>query len=279
MQGIKHILLHLQGEPSDTRCSEVAAAFARRLNAAISALFIRVPPSVPPFTLGPFRRGIEQAQSEFFRKREEAARVVAASLEKVLGKRPEWNAVEGNRIASLVHFGHCFDLIVVAQEEERLGSLIVDFDQPAEVVLAVGRPVLIVPARADIARVGSRIVLAWKGSRESARALGDALPLLQLADEVIVVVVVTGDEQSTKYSGAERVVGHLADRGINARLETRTAGTRNEVGKALLAAVADAKADLLVSGAYGQSRWRQFIVGSVTRELLRNADVPLLLAH
>jgi nucleotide-binding universal stress UspA family protein len=279
MQGIKHILLHLQGEESDTRCSDFAVALARRLDAAVSTLFVRVPPAVPPFTLGPFRRGIEQAQTEYFKKREAVARAAFASLEKKLGTTPEWNALEGHRIDSLVHFGHCFDLVVVAQEEQRTGSMIVDFDQPAEVVLAVGRPVLIVPARADIASIGSRIALAWKGSRESARALGDALPLLQLADEVAVVVVVTGDEQSTKDSGAERVVGHLADRGINARLETRTAGTRNEAGKALLAAVADAKADLLVSGAYGQSRWRQFIVGSVTRELLRNADVPLLLAH
>lgn len=279
MQGIKHILLHLQGEPSDTRCSDLAAAYARRLDAEISILFVRVPPMVPPVTPGAFRRRIEETQRDIFSKREAAARAVVESLKRKLGKTPEWNSHEGARIDSLVRFGHGFDLIVLAQEEQRTGAMIVDFDEPAEVVLAVGRPVLIVPARADIASVGSRMVLAWKGSRESARALGDALPLLQLADEVIVVVVVTGDEQSTKDSGAERVVSHLADRGIKARLETRTAGTRNEAGKALLAAVADAKADLLVSGAYGQSRWRQFIVGSVTRELLRNADVPLLLAH
>jgi len=279
MQGIKHILLHLQGEESDTRCSDVVAGLARRLNAEVSTLFIRVPPAVPPVTLGPFRRGIEQAQHEYFVKREAVARAAAAFLEKKLGMAPEWNGLDGHRIDSLVHFGHCFDLVVVAQEDQRTGSLIVDFDQPAEVVLAVGRPVLIVPARGDHASVGRRIAVAWKGSRESARALGDALPLLHLADEVIVVVVVTGDEQSTTDTGAERVVRHLVDRGIKARLEMRTAATRREAGRALLAAVADVDADLLVSGAYGQSRWRQFIVGSVTRELLRSASVPVLLAH
>lgn len=279
MQGVKHILLHLQGDEADKRSAEAAAILVQRLNAKLEVLFVRVPPLVPPFTLGSFRRGIEQAQSEYFRQHKAAAQSTAASLESVLGSKPGWNEIEGQRIDALVHLGHCFDLIILAQEEPRVGSLIVDFDQPAEVVLAVGRPVLVVPVRGDLPTLGKKIVVAWKGSRESARALGDAMPLLETAEEAIVLVVATEDELSTIDTYAERVVAHLRDRGINARLERRQVRSRNDAGKALLAAAAEVKSDLLVSGAYGQSRWRQFIVGSVTRELLRSADIPVLLAH
>jgi nucleotide-binding universal stress UspA family protein len=145
-----------------------------------------------------------------------------------------------------------------------------------------GRPALVVPPEGGGAAWSlppRRAVVAWDGSREAARATGDALPLLRLADRVTVLVVDGRDASGHPGDrpGAE-IAAHLARHGVGAEvLEARSDGA--PTGEAILAQARSAGADLLVTGGYGHSRLREMLLGGVTRHVLEHATVPVLLSQ
>jgi nucleotide-binding universal stress UspA family protein len=142
----------------------------------------------------------------------------------------------------------------------------------AQVVLSSGRPVLCVPHAGSFATLGQRVLVAWRGTRESARALHDALPLLVRARHVTLFTAGDGS------AGGEEALRHLADHGVEAELR-QTALDGIDAGTAILNAVADVSADLLVMGAYGHSRMREFVFGGATSTVLRSMTVPTLISH
>jgi nucleotide-binding universal stress UspA family protein len=152
-------------------------------------------------------------------------------------------------------------------------------DAPEEVILACSRPVLVVPfARRRLDRIGTNVVVAWNGSREAGRAVQDAVPLLAMSGAVTVLLV--DPEEDADIELAEDLVLHLARHGLYARTQViRRELSTLSVSDTLLAQVADLDADLLVMGAYGHSRLREMILGGVTRDILRNMNVPVLMAH
>ena len=150
---------------------------------------------------------------------------------------------------------------------------------PEEVMLGCGRPVLIVPYIGPAATFGERVIVAWNASREAARAVNDALPLLRRAKKVGVVSV---NPRPWAFAHGEEPgadIGlHLARHGVNVevqRVEARDIDTAN----AILSHVADQSADLLVMGGYGHSRLREFVLGGVTRTILTEMIVPVLMSH
>jgi nucleotide-binding universal stress UspA family protein len=144
-----------------------------------------------------------------------------------------------------------------------------------DVVLAAGAPVVCVPAAGSFETVGGKVLVAWNGSRESARALHDALPILRHARHVIVASV---NDVPEGRAGLEEACALLAAHGITAETRRIPAG-EVDVGDALLDAAADFGVDLLVMGCYGHSRAREFVWGGATRSLLRHMTVPVLFSH
>lgn len=170
------------------------------------------------------------------------------------------------------------DLLVLSQPDEH-GELV------AQVLPHAGRPVLVLPAAAPAPLLPARILVAWDGSREAARALASALPLLRHAQMVDLVVCET---EGTARVGRDV---HLADplpwlarHGVPASLRSHTlAGggrfNRDLVGAALLSVATDGGYDLMVMGAYAHSRLRETLLGGVTRTVLAQMTLPVLLEH
>lgn len=140
-----------------------------------------------------------------------------------------------------------------------------------QLALGAGGPVLLVPEGWGDAGLGRKILLAWNGSREAARALHDALPFLAGAEAVTVVTFGEGTG-----GGLDDVVALLAGHGIKA--SARTESDERDIGGQLIGLAAALDADLIVMGAYGRPRLREVVLGGVTRDILRGASVPVLLS-
>lgn len=150
----------------------------------------------------------------------------------------------------------------------------------AEAVLfQSGRPVVIFrPGAADLpAKTPGSVVLAWDGSRQAARAMADALPIMKLAREVRVLTVVREKPEATAGLGND-VVRHLGSHGINAVADEVDIGPR-KIGPAISDFVKAHAADLLVMGGYGHSKLREFILGGATQHLLQEPNVAIMLSH
>lgn len=150
----------------------------------------------------------------------------------------------------------------------------------ADVLLQSGRPVLVLPYAGDgVFAPPRRVLVGWNASREAARALRDALPLLRGAANVEVAVFETPEDVDLDHGdvpGAD--IGlWLARHGV--KVEVRYVPTGVGAGEALLSHAADMGADLIVAGGYGHSRLREAVLGGVTRTLLSSSPVPVLLSH
>jgi len=147
------------------------------------------------------------------------------------------------------------------------------------VPLAAGRPVLVVPYAFEHRPLGHRVLVAWNASREAARAVSDALPLLKRAGHVHVVAF--QPERSGTAHGEEpgADVGlYLTRHGVKVTASSYENSTV-DIGNQLLSRAFDLSADLIVMGAWGHSRLREFVLGGVTRTLLETMTVPVLMSH
>ncbi|HEX2115333.1 MAG TPA: universal stress protein [Alphaproteobacteria bacterium] len=125
---------------------------------------------------------------------------------------------------------------------------------------------------------GHRVIVAWNGSREAARAMGDAMPLLRQAQSVCVVSINAEGETQGQPGPAAELTRRLADHGIQAEPQVLRSDDISAADM-LLSRIADLGADSLVMGCFGHSRLREIVLGGTTRDVLRHATVPVLLSH
>jgi nucleotide-binding universal stress UspA family protein len=139
--------------------------------------------------------------------------------------------------------------------------------------------VLIIPYAGSFPTIGTRVLVAWDATREAARALHDAMPLMETAEAVTVMTVVTSEsERRPALASLDRVVRHLERKGISAQAEATLRGDLG-VSDVLLSRASDIGADLIVSGAYHHSPYREALFGGVTYDLLDHMTVPVLMSH
>ena len=179
---------------------------------------------------------------------------------------------EGREDEVAARLARLHDLTVLARAERQAGAPgTVTLES---VLLHSGRPVLVAPS-GPIASIGRKIVVAWNGKMQAARALGASLPFLAKAE---AVTVLTAIEPHTPGRPGD-VVRYLSWHGIRAEAVEAPAQGPGKVGRILLDHVAQSGADLLVMGAYGHSRLKEMILGGATREVLGHAHLPVLMAH
>ncbi|HTD06662.1 universal stress protein [Undibacterium sp.] len=170
------------------------------------------------------------------------------------------------------------DLVVVGQasRDEPSPSVLPDF--PEYIVMHSGRPVLIIPYTGDFASIGKRPLISWDASRESTRAVTDAIPLLKRA-ELVQVVIFNPDsvfDAHGEQPGGD-IALYLSRHDI--KVEVSVHKTSTDVGNALLSLAHDLDSDLIVMGGYGHSRFREMILGGVTRTVMESMTVPILMSH
>ncbi|RFB05552.1 universal stress protein [Parvularcula marina] len=191
-------------------------------------------------------------------------------------ERPHASAawVEARGITEERAAGHArlADLVVLSR---RAGSAAFSAGFEETMVARTGRPVLIAPEQPGIT-LPCHPVIAWNGSREAARAVALAEPFLTHAKEATVLSV---GPLGAGLPSAEELAVSLRRKGIKATAVTREKPHSGSIRTAIDTAVAEAGGDLLVMGAYSHARWRETIVGGVTRDILRESDLPVLLAH
>ena len=278
---MKTILLPFYDDDVSQRAFELSARIVRPLNGYLEGLFVlRRPPIVDGDLL---------SESHFAQFDEECRRVAAlarmrfdacaaaqgltvdaasASADATAGWR-EFEGVEGQIVGSQ---GRLFDLIVVGRD---FGRPWLDWRVMVESALfESGRPVLLAPENPGTT-FGEHVIIAWNSSTETARTVAFAMPLLARARSVTVLSVEGWGVPGP--AGGELAV-YLGRAGVRATARTVGPGGRS-AGVAILDECSRNGADLLIKGAYTQSRLRQLIFGGATRHILAQAKIPVLLAH
>jgi nucleotide-binding universal stress UspA family protein len=257
--------------------SSYGLGLARACGATLTAAMPVIEPYLPPYVL------LEIPDEVLARRRQEVATEAERVLHGVsenarsMGVAAEtlaFEVPEADEAEEVSNLARCFDATIVQQPDPdgRDTSAIIE-----ATLFKSGRPIIIVPfitARPEIRTA----VIAWDGGPQAARAAGDALPLLRLANRVQVVTVDDDEiESDSRRQGRERLARHLGRHGIAAEPQRLVGDV--DVPDLLLSHLADAEADLLVMGGYGHARWREMVLGGTTRTILRSMTVPVLMAH
>ncbi len=194
------------------------------------------------------------------------------------GIEGEWHLLADGDSAALIELAKSVDLTIAGQRPPNSQSNGASRFRPEDIVVAAGRPVLIVPYAGAFEMVGKRILIAWDGTREATRALHDALPLFTDPEATVVFVGSHERDLEQHRPALDRVVDHLHHHGVAARPEETLRGGL-AVSDILLSRAADLGADLIVSGGYHHSQLREALLGGVSRELLAHMTVPVLMSH
>ena len=249
----------------------LAAGLAQRFEATLTgAAACALPMPVFFQDIGEIERRETENKEKALAALERARAVFAACAETVA--RTDWQTALAEPARHLVARARAADLVVVRRQgtdDDPPGPFGV---APGAVLMEAGRPVLVVPPRIAGLRA-ARIVVAWKDGVAARRAVSAALPFMREADQVFVASAGPG----AHHEGAEEVATHLARHG--APVTTHLLRTAVSDGDELLRFARKQEADLIVMGAYGHARLREWMFGGVTRDVLQHSPFPCLMCH
>jgi len=276
----KTIAVHLDAGP---RCA-TRVALAARLAVRHGSRLVGIAPTGLPDVIAAMNAAIPEAiecialsAADLRASAETTARAFEAECRRAGVAAFEAEVVVEEAVDALVRHGRCSDLVVVGKADRDMPIDGVANDFPQQVLLHAGPPVLVVPCKGTFASLGERVLIGWKDTREAARALRDALPLLRDARHVSLVEIGPVRTDRVDDGSLEAASAWLDSHSIpfDAHREIGLA----DVAEQLLSRARDLDVDLIVCGGYGHSRLREWTLGGVTRDLLRHMTVPTLLSH
>jgi len=284
---IKTILLPLGEKDRDDALLDVALAAAKRFNAHLDVLHVEPDAeSLRPYaTIGLSESMRASVRDAALQQHSQATKALQETVNKAcvrngvsMARRGEhlakvsadWLVETGSRTEIVARLGRLADLIIIPRP--------VRISPPPKTVDAAlretGRPVLMLPPGA-FDSIGDRVVIGWNGSKEAAQAVAAARPVLR---EASAVTVLTTDKRQKRRPNGDDLLTYLSCHGIAATLSIMDTRTRS-VPEALLANALELNADLLVTGGYSRHRLREVIMGGVTRHLLAESKIPILMVH
>lgn len=275
---IKDIVVNLGIGESAGFVGDYAVSVAAELDAHLTAVAFSYDAVVPVAATGYIPPEVIETQQRDSRALADAAidRLTAAATRAGIAVEP--TVLAASFAGAGGQFGliaRRFDLSIVGQAEPDKGAvenLIVE-----SALFESGRPVILVPYIQKAPLKLDRVMVCWDGSRPAARAIADAMPLLERAGLVEVVIVANERGKQDEIPGAD-MGQHLARHGLKVEVK-RIAMDDIDVADALLSHAADSSADFIVMGGYGHSRLREFVLGGVTHSILRSITAPALMAH
>jgi nucleotide-binding universal stress UspA family protein len=281
---LKHILLNIDVDDARHRTTDFAISVARTFDAHLSGIVYAydvIPPYDRDVLAPPYDRATaelvsaERQRSETSAQAalshfEEAARSSGVSVESRLDRATLASAPD-----RFAHFARTADISILTQAEP--GKLPVREILIEATLFSSGRPILVVPYIQSAGFSLENVLVCWEGSRNAARAVGDAMPFLARAKSVEVLIVARHPGESDEMRGLA-VAHHLAHHGLKIELN-RMVARDIDVPNTILSRAADAGTDLIVMGGYGHSRFREFVLGGATRGILGSMTVPVLMSH
>lgn len=275
---LKDIVVNLTPSRRDDPAVDYAISLAAQFGAHLTGVAFAFEPALPASTMdgiGGDLIGRAISDSEQQAKEAIARFDAAAKRQGILSERQTMTLLLSEATNRFGQIARNFDMSVVLQPEPDSNASNDLFVESA--LFGSGRPVVIVPyVQKDPVKL-NHIVCCWDGSATAARAIGDAAPLLARAKTVELLIVTTGSDNSGEEIGAD-MAAHLARHKLNVTLQRISSGDI-DVGNAILSYAADRAADFLVMGGYGHSRWREFLLGGATRDILSSMTLPTLMSH
>jgi nucleotide-binding universal stress UspA family protein len=276
---LKDLLIHIDNSRACEQRLDVAIRIAQRHMAHLTGLYAMPHFDVPIYAKVPHaaRQALEETRQGLLESANAARAMFDAAMDSA-GVVAEWRYIEGEVTAALNGSARYVDLVILGQHDPD-DATDTTRGLADRIVLEAGRPCLVIPYIGAQDTLGQRVLVAWNARREAVRAVNDALPILQGAENVSVLAVdpPVGEAGEGAIPCVD-ICHHLARHGVHAEARS-TPGADIEVGNILLSLAADLGIDLIVMGAYGHSRLRETVLGGVTRHMLHHMTVPIFMSH
>jgi nucleotide-binding universal stress UspA family protein len=271
---MKSLFVPVLGTQSDHHALTAARSLAARFGATVDCVHVRLDIN------GALALATRETTWRIEKEENERSATAHAEFDRVFGPgsvggapqsgvKAQWSEVVGYPSDEYAYHGRMHDVVVVARERllpEHCGQM----------VMETGRPVIVACAR-PVQTIGETVLVAWNNSPESAKALTAAMPVLTRAKKVILAASPPPviDEENARQS-LEQLRALLSLHAIQPEIRLLTKG---DEANALKETAYEANCDLVVMGAYGHSRLREYLFGGVTREFLRECEIPVMLLH
>lgn len=268
----KDIVVHLTGSVEDEVRLAYAETVGERFEAHLTGLYVHVLPEV----VGAYSGGMVGMDVWYEQSNDRAKETLQRLAERFQRLRlpndvRQLDVLSGTAGQALAAEARTADLFVATRP---YGDPADEVHMEVSVLFGSGRACLFVPPKGVAPKNFGTILVAWNGSREAARAIAEAMPLLKAATQVVVASI--GEESEVEFGGD--IARHLSRHGIAAVIGTVKASMEGP-GDALLGEARRIGADLLVMGGYGHSRFREWILGGATRHVLASAEIPVFMAR
>lgn len=279
MPGYPSVFVHVDASRSVTTRVNLAARIAAAQDCRLVGVCATFTPEPRWFYRMDEASKYLQADRERRLRRHETLRQQFQSTLAEQSVTAEWRSEDGDPVVHTLKEIKEAGLVVAGQPDETDPEAYVAPQFLESMILESGRPVLVVPYAVSIETIGTRALVAWDGGRECTRALHDALPLLAGSEVHVLSVQAMRHSLRQDAAQASSAARLLRDVGAEVQTEFGPAAADMAIGELILSRAADCGADMIVMGAYGHGRFRELVLGGVTRTILSSMTVPTLFAH
>lgn len=285
---LKDILVYVDRSRGALTRLRLAGDLACRHRAHLTALYVRQLTPAQEHTRQTAELGMASAdelgrlERQFEASMDDDARPLQAVLDRLgreHGLATDWRTVSGHAAQLLAQHARYADLCILGSDSPG-AAVSIDYSFSEQMLFVTGRPVLLVPDSWSDQTLGRHLVVAWNSSRPAARAVNDALPLIELAERTSIIMANPKDFiEGHDALPAEQLLAHLRRHGANVDAVTIQDLPADSIAAAIQDKSRTLGADLLIAGAFGHARLWEKLLGGVTRDLLEGMRMPMMMSH